>query len=196
MQLNPHFLFNALNAVSALAGDDPDAVRRLVARLSSLLRRVLDAPPDAEVSLADELAFLRDYLDIQQVRFEGRLAVRESVQPEAFGALVPAFLLQPLVENAVEHGADEAAGGRVEIDARVEAAPGGPAGARRLIVVVRNDARRGGLRGEASERVGLTNTRARLAAHAGPDATLTLRHAPDGTFDAEVALPFHSAAHA
>jgi hypothetical protein len=104
MQLNPHFLFNALNAVSALAEDDPAGVRRVVARLSALLRRVLESEAVHEIPLRAEVAFLRDYLDVQRFRFENRLEVEEDLSPETLDALIPTFILQPVVENAVEHG--------------------------------------------------------------------------------------------
>ena len=94
MQLRPHFLFNALNAVSALAGDDPAEVRRIVARLSSMLRRVLDADARPLIGLGEELAFARDYLDLQRVRFE-RLAVEEDVDGSVLDAEVPTLVLQP-----------------------------------------------------------------------------------------------------
>ncbi len=89
MQLNPHFLFNTLNAVSALVERDPAGVRTMIARLSSLLRRVLDMGDTQSVPLREELAFLRDYLDVQRVRFQDRLEVEEDVDPDVLCALVP-----------------------------------------------------------------------------------------------------------
>jgi signal transduction histidine kinase len=104
-QIEPHFLFNALNAISTLVveGRSVDATR-MIARLSEFLRLTLAASDTPEISVADELHFARLYLEIEQVRFGQRLRVTIDAQPEAMGGLVPALVLQPLVENAVKHG--------------------------------------------------------------------------------------------
>jgi signal transduction histidine kinase len=103
-QLNPHFLFNALNTVSALVDRDPRGTRVVVARLSELLRRGLDAAQRPETELAEEVHFLRAYLEIMALRFGDRLTVSIDLAPELERARVPTFILQPLVENAIEHG--------------------------------------------------------------------------------------------
>src|SRR5262249_25637526 len=102
-QLRPHFLFNTLNAISVLATEDPERARHMVVRLGSLLRRSLDEE-EHEVPLRQELVFLDDYLDIQRARFGDRLVVSLEVDARAAEARVPVLLLQPLVENAIEHG--------------------------------------------------------------------------------------------
>ena len=104
MQLNPHFLFNTLNTISALVESDPAATRTVVARLSELLRRTLDVAQQPEVRLADELQFIRGYLEIMKHRFSDRLTTSFAIEDGLDDALVPAFVLQPLVENAIEHG--------------------------------------------------------------------------------------------
>jgi signal transduction histidine kinase len=184
MQLNPHFLFNTLHAVSALVERDPAGVRRLVAKLSALLRHVLDSGSRQEVSLGEELAFLRDYLDIQQTRFQGRLDVEESIPRDLWGALVPNLLLQPLVENAILHGVGRIeACGRIEISARKDG--------ERLLLTVRDNGP--GLEGNGrAGGVGLANTRARLSALYGEDASLSLDPAPGGGLVAGVVLPYHT----
>ena len=183
MQLRPHFLFNALNAVAALAGEDPAEVRRIVARLSSLLRRVLDADARPLVPLREELAFARDYLDLQRVRFE-RLDVDEDIDDSLLDALVPTLVLQPLVENAVEHGAAARGGGQVWIGARQEDD--------HLVLTVADDGPGLAAGSGASDHrsVGLDNTRARLAAHYSGDGLLVLRERPGGGAEAVVTLPF------
>ncbi len=103
-QLNPHFLFNAFNSISAFTETDPKTARRMMARLGALLRSSLDHAGRQEVTLAEELSFLEDYLTIERLRFEDRLTVRVSVEDGARDALVPSFVLQPLVENAIRHG--------------------------------------------------------------------------------------------
>ena len=191
MQLNPHFLFNTLNAVSALVERDPAGVRTMIARLSSLLRHVLDDDGAPEAPLRDELAFLRDYLDVQRVRFQGRLEVEEAVAPETLDALVPPLLLQPLVENAVGHGVRriEDGVGQIRLSAARE-------GARLVLRVEDNgpglDAPPDALAGSGG--VGLRNTRARLDALYGDAGRLELRAAPGGGVVAEVSLPFRAAA--
>jgi signal transduction histidine kinase len=118
-QLHPHFLFNALNTVSAYTEREPATARRLMAELGALLRASLDHAARPEVTLAEELAFLDAYLAIERARFAGRLAVAVRADDGALGALVPGFLLQPLVENAIKHGvAPRAAGGRVDVAVR------------------------------------------------------------------------------
>jgi signal transduction histidine kinase len=102
-QLRPHFLFNTLNAISVLVGEDSARAQRMILRLSALLRRSLDERTN-EVALAEELAFTNDYLDIQRERFGERLSIVFEIDPAVTQARVPVFLLQPLVENAIEHG--------------------------------------------------------------------------------------------
>lgn len=103
-QINPHFLFNTLNAVNALAGKDTEAVRALNARLASVLRYALDGFDQDLVTLGQELDFVRDYLAIEQVRFGSRLAVTLEVDGADMRWRIPPMILQPLVENAVKHG--------------------------------------------------------------------------------------------
>lgn len=188
MQLNPHFLFNTLHAISALVERDPAGVRRIVARLSGLLRHVLEGSAAQEIPLRDELAFLRSYLDIQQVRFQGRLAVTEEVAEEALDALVPNLILQPLVENAVEHGA-----GRVESVGRIALRAHRAGDTLHLVVADNGPGLAPSPSGQAPG-VGLRNTRARLEALYGAAATLHLETAPEGGVAAHLALPYHTAA--
>ncbi|HTD60838.1 MAG TPA: histidine kinase [Gemmatimonadaceae bacterium] len=103
MQLQPHFLFNALNSASALTLTDPDGAHRMLTQLGDLLRETLDAAPDAEVPLTAELDFIDRYLAIERMRFDGRLVVSFEVTEDAERARVPSLILQPLVENAVHH---------------------------------------------------------------------------------------------
>ena len=103
-QLQPHFLFNTLNAISALVRDDPRDAERMIARLSDLLRMTLDNVGVEEVPLRDELEFVHKYLEIEQTRFGERLVFRENIDPCTLDVMVPTLVLQPLVENAVRHG--------------------------------------------------------------------------------------------
>lgn len=113
-QLRPHFLFNTLNAISAFMEKDPKTARRMTAHLGDLLRHSLDSSNRQEVPVAEELATVEDYLAIQQIRFSGKLEVEQAIDPETLAAAVPPFILQPLVENAIEHGlAGKASAGRI-----------------------------------------------------------------------------------
>ena len=155
-QLNPHFLFNSLNSISALAAPDPEAARRMCQRLGDFLRQSLSLGGRERVSLGEELALADHYLAIEQVRFGARLVVDKRVDPDAFPCLVPPLLLQPLVENAVKHGvADRVEGGII----RIEAHRRGDA----LVIEVENprDPEAPPRRGQG---LGLENVRARLDA--------------------------------
>lgn len=187
-QLNPHFLFNTLNAVSALVERDPRGVRRMIARLSELLRTSLDEADEPEVPLQREITFIDRYLEVMQIRFQGRLHVRMHADPEVSAALVPNLILQPLVENAVKHGVSKTVGaGRIEIRAQ-------RVGERVVLSVHDNGPGLPGGKTPATEGVGLRNTRLRLAQLYGSDQSLTLRSADGGGLIAEVSIPYHTQA--
>jgi two-component system LytT family sensor kinase len=117
-QLQPHFLFNALNTMSSLTESDPKTARRLMEQLGQLLRVSLRHASTPLVPLAEELTFLDDYLAIETVRFEGRIAVSVHADDDTLDAMVPGFLLQPLVENAIRHGVGpRLSGGRIDVTA-------------------------------------------------------------------------------
>jgi LytS/YehU family sensor histidine kinase len=117
-QLQPHFLFNALNTISAFTETDPQIARRLMGQLGDLLRASLTHANRPVVSLGEELTFLDDYLAIESARFEGRITVSVKADDGLLQVLVPSFLFQPLVENAIRHGvAPRVSGGRVEVTA-------------------------------------------------------------------------------
>ncbi|MFL5538080.1 MAG: sensor histidine kinase [Longimicrobiaceae bacterium] len=185
-QIDPHFLFNTLNAVSALVERDPRGVRRMIARLSELLRNSLEGAGEPVVTLRKELEFADRYLEIMRIRFQGSLEVETKVDDEAMDALVPSLVLQPLVENAVKHGVGRLKGvGRIRIEARRD-------GSRVVLRVCDNGP---GMEGDAPARegVGLRNTRERLAELYGEEGRLALRPAEGGGVEAEVSLPFRAA---
>ena len=154
-QLQPHFLFNALNSLLPLVGTEPGRARRMILRLGDLLRASLLAETTQLVTLERDLALLDEYLDIERMRFRDRIQIDIEADAVARSAQVPSFLLQPLVENAIKHGADPRTG-RVRI--RIEAS----AGDGTLSLAIR-DAGPGIRESEAGERgIGLTNIRRRL----------------------------------
>jgi len=151
-QLRPHFLFNTLNAISVLVKEDADVAQRMILRLSTLLRRSLDEDAH-EVPLRSELTFVNDYLDIQRGRFGERLTVDLSIDPRALDAMVPVFLLQPLLENAIEHGQSD---GRCAVTLRIDCETAD-------VHIVLTDNGPGVDAADAlHERIGLSNTRERL----------------------------------
>ena len=182
MQINPHFLFNTLHAVSALVERDPAGVRRMIARLSELLRYTLDTASTEKVPLEQEIGFVRRYVEIMNVRFQGRLQFAEQIDPAVQAALVPSLILQPLVENALKHGVTRSEGnGRVTLSAR--------RAANRLIVAITDDGPGPGTTGTDSG-IGLANTRERLEQMYGSGGAVSLRPAPGGGTVAEVTVPF------
>jgi hypothetical protein len=184
-QLNPHFLYNSLNSISALTAADPARAREMCVLLSDFLRRTLalsQAGPAALVALGEELQLARSYLAIEQVRFGARLQVEEDVAPALLSALVPPLLLQPLMENAVVHGIQQlTAGGRIGIRA------GEADGQVRIRIVNPYDAeapRR--LRGGGG--LGMQNVHQRLRALFGAGAGLAAA-AGGGEFEVTLTLP-------
>ena len=187
-QINPHFLFNTLNAVVHYVRADPDAAEEMLTTLSELLRSVLACANQREVLLEQELAFVDHYLAIQRIRFADRLSVQKEIAPEALSATVPTLLLQPLVENAVIHGvAPERTPGTVFVRARVadgrlhlEVADTGKGTAQALPP---------GTTLQFTERIGLSNTRARLSALYADDFHLRIAPAPEGGVCVGIDIP-------
>ncbi len=190
MQMHPHFLFNALHSIAGLvrSGESPEAVR-MIAGLSDLLRAAMDTGTEQQVSLGRDVEFVRRYLEIEQVRFSDRLSVTIDIDPAAAEALVPNLLLQPLVENAVNHGIARRPGpGRIAVTARRENG--------RLEIEV-NDDGAGLPEGWDLDRdagIGLRNTRDRLRHLYGADARLLVRRRGDGGVSVAVSVPVPGAA--
>jgi two-component system LytT family sensor kinase len=180
-QLNPHFLFNTLNAVSALVERDPRGARKMIARLSDLLRYSLEGSTESEVPLHKELDVLGEYVELMQIRFQGKLDVTMSVADDVRAALVPNLILQPILENAMKHG-----GGRIEIAARR------PSPGELSIVVTDSGHAEPGDGAAPGTGVGLANTNARLKQMYGERYGVTLRPRGAG-MEAEVLIPFHTA---
>jgi two-component system LytT family sensor kinase len=185
MELNPHFLYNALNAIAGLVRrHETGQAVGMLASLGTLLRLTLERREGHEISLRRELDLLELYLDIERTRFSDRLGVEVAVEPETSDALVPSFVLQPLVENAIRHGIALVPGpGRIRISARAEA--------ERLVVEVMDTGP--GFAG-MREGVGLRNTRARLAELYGPAAELAIERVASGGTIASLRLPLRRAA--
>ncbi len=189
MQLQPHFLFNTLHTIAMLNLKDPKAANRMISRLSDLLRLALDNTGAQEVSLQQELDFLKHYLEIQQTRFQDRLQVKLEIDPASLDARVPNLILQPIVENAIRHGvADQETNGQIEIHAcrqngwlqlRVhDNGPGIPSLAMTQLKLG----------------IGLKNTQDRLTQLYGASHRFELKNADDGGLEVTIAVPFREGA--
>ena len=180
-QINPHFLFNTLNAIAALIRDAPDRAEEMVVRLSDFFRRSLAVNPMEDVTLSEEVELQRLYLEIERTRFGDRLRFDVELDPGSAEAKVPALLLQPLVENALKHGVARSEGTtRIRIRARLA----GPF----LEIVVENDANADGPR-SSGETVGLRNVAERLASRFGQDASLETGVIAEGGFRNTLRIP-------
>lgn len=186
MQLQPHFLFNTLNSISALQLTDVEAANRMTARLGDFLRLTLDNAGTQQVPLRQEMEFLRGYLEIESIRFQERLQVTLDIEPEALDVQVPNLILQPIVENAIKYAVVlRAAAGHIQIRAqrqngvlRLQVQDDGPG-----LQLPRNSnkATRGG--------VGLTNTQARLQQLYGNAHRFELSNAPAGGLLVSLEIP-------
>ena len=189
MQLHPHFLFNTLHSITALALDNEirDAVK-MINRLSELLRLTLDKADTQIVTLEDEIEFIRRYLEIECIRFQDRLAVEMEIDPQVLKAEVPTLILQPLVENAMRHGVDSNLGAsRIKIVAQLKND--------QVLMEVRDA-------GKHPEKIswqngadglGLKNTQARLSELYGKDYSFSLSRGADDWTIAQIVIPFSPA---
>jgi two-component system LytT family sensor kinase len=197
MQVHPHFLFNALHSISAHLGDRETA-RRMIARLGDFLRLTLQNIGTQEVTLKQELEFLRCYLDIERTRFRDRLTVEMEIAPETWDARLPNLILQPLVENAIKHGlASQRAAGRIDVRARrlngslqVQIQDNG----RGLQDAQVAETLRQVTGSTHSEGIGLRTTLARLERLYPNAHQLQLHNAPEGGLIVTLEVPFRTAA--
>lgn len=189
-QLQPHFLFNTLNAISSLVvSRQPELATEMIAKLAGLLRSSLSLPEAHAVTLREELALTEEYLSIEQVRFGPRLTVMLSISPEAYEAQVPRFLLQPLVENAIRHGISRCPDGG-EIAIRASTTRG------HLQIEVENDRQVGTARSsdEQGHGLGLANTQTRLEKLYGEHAIVVMSSGQERRFLISISFPFIRAA--
>jgi two-component sensor histidine kinase len=186
LQLEPHFLFNTLNAIHAHVRDEPALAEEMLRHLADVLRSVLASGEQAERPLRDELALVRAYLRLHQVRFGDRLTVDVDSDPAAQDALAPALLLQPLVENAIAHGVAQRAGAAsIKVTAH--------RAADRLVIHVEDSGAAAAAPADGGHGIGLANTRQRLAHHYGAEGSVSLERSPTRTV-VTVHLPFRAVA--
>ncbi|HJQ41078.1 MAG TPA: histidine kinase [Thermoanaerobaculia bacterium] len=168
-RIRPHFVFNALHSIAALVSDDPDSAARMTARLTELVREGFSEPAMPVIRLCDEAAFVRNYAEIEEVRFSDRLVVHWNLRPDVLHAAVPRMCLQPLVENAIRHGLSAHESCVATIEAfRIRS---------QLCVAVSNEAGDGGAASRPPHEsfgIGLSTVRDRLEAVHGTRAQLQL----------------------
>jgi two-component system, LytTR family, sensor kinase len=185
MQLHPHFLFNTLHSISSLVLEDPPKANSMIARLGDFLRLTLENSDQQLISLKEETEFLRCYLEIEQVRFGDRLTVAFELEPQTLSARVPHLILQPVVENAIQHAiAPRATRGHINIETkrlnnllRLEVRDNGPGIASNADLL-------------GAEGVGLNNVRARLHQIYGSEFRFVLMNARDGGLTVVMEIPF------
>lgn len=185
VQLQPHFLFNTLHAISSLMDDNVEQARRMLVRLGDLLRLTLETEGIQEVTLRQELECVELYLDIERVRFPDKLEVEMIAGRDALDALIPNLILQPLVENAVKYGiAPLSDRGKIEIRASREGET--------LHIVITNTGRYGVTDPPGRGGVGMTNVRDRLSRLYGTGQAFRSYNTEDGGFGVELVVPFRS----
>jgi anti-sigma regulatory factor (Ser/Thr protein kinase) len=195
MQLNPHFLFNTMNSISSLMRSDVDAADAMLEHLSSLLRMTLERGDVQLIPLHDEIDFTETYLAMQDRRYAGRVTRTLSVDPELHDALVPAMILQPIVENAYAHGLSKLdRGGQLYIDVRSDG--------QQLKAIITNNGV--GLRPGVNQKangyggggygVGLTNVKDRLRLHYGDDGSFTMRELDLNRVQVSISFPLQFSA--
>ena len=181
-QLNPHFLFNSLNTIRSLAAEDPGRTRELITRLSSFLRRVLSFDPAVPVALTQEIELAKDYLAVEQARFENDLEIEVEDVPASPSAAVPPLILQPLLENAIRHGDADADGVR---RIRMRASRTNDS----LVILIENSGTL--IHADQTEGLGLKLTRSRLEQMFGDRAHFGIS-GTDGRIVAEIRLPLQA----
>ncbi|MGZ4815483.1 MAG: sensor histidine kinase [Terriglobales bacterium] len=188
VQLHPHFLFNTLNSVTELMHQDVNAAERVITRLSDLLRMALENIGVQEVSLSQELEFVKGYLEIEQLRFQDRLRIELDIPAETLDCRIPNLLLQPIVENAIRHGiARNAELGLIQVSTRKISD--------RLLLVVSDNGPGLKLNGDgkpstANFGLGLSTTRTRLEFLYGNEQTFVLNNLPESGLEVRISLPW------
>lgn len=182
LQINPHFLFNSLNSINALIRDNPDQARKMMARLSDLLRMTLERHDHLLIPLTEELDLVHTYLEIEQIRFADKMVFREKIQPELLTQPFPAMLLQPLLENAVKHGiANSLVGGKISLEIKQDG--------EWLQVTIQNPVETARSESERNGGTGLQNVRARLDRIFGENYFWQTSTGSTGCFTVELRLP-------
>lgn len=184
LQLQPHFLFNTLNTISAMVYQNPRAADEMIARLSDMLRLSLRNSEAQEVTLQEEIDFLKLYIEIMRARFEERLVVNIEVEPGQERALVPQLILQPLVENSIRHALDPSSDAlRIAVRAKRDD---------KALMLEVSDNGPGIDQDKLGNGIGLSNTRQRLNQLYGEEQAFTLANQSSGGLLVNIKIPFHT----
>lgn len=182
-QLNPHFIFNALNSIRSLVDENPPKSKQAITQLSNLLRSSLSAGRSNLTSLSEELSIVKDYLGLESIRFEERLRTEFDIDPDSLDFPVPPLMLQTLVENCIKHGISKLTkGGLVRLETRLET--------NRLRISIRNTGQFHGEFGSAEGGMGLENTRQRLRLIYGEGASFSLKTENNNFVLTEIEIPY------
>jgi two-component system LytT family sensor kinase len=188
LQLQPHFLFNTLNAISSLMDFDKKRAQKMVSQLGNLLRFVLEENKETKVPLRDEVEFIKNYLNIEEARFLDRLSISYDIAPDTLDATVPSLILQPLVENAIKHGfANQTGQGHIKVSSRKENG---------LISLIVHDDGNGcdvEIQQLLSSGIGLSNVKERLSLIYKGEAELDIKTAAGEGFNVQITLPYQRA---
>jgi sensor histidine kinase YesM len=181
-QLNPHFMFNAMNSIRALIEEDPQNAKDAITKLSNLMRYTLKIERTETVPLAEELKTIQDYLDLEKIRFEERLKYLIKSTPEADRVEIPPMMVQTLVENGIKHGISKITqGGEISLTARTNDS--------QLIIEIRNNGRFDEESFKNSRGFGISNTKHRLALLYGENASLNLSNENNNTVLTKLIIP-------
>jgi two-component system LytT family sensor kinase len=181
-QLNPHFMFNAMNSIRALIEEDPQNAKDAITKLSNLMRYTLKIERTETVLLSEELKTIQDYLDLEKIRFEERLNYKIKSTPDADRFEIPPMMVQTLVENGIKHGISKiTAGGEVDVDAKVYGS--------NLIIEIRNTGKFDEEALKNSRGFGVSNTKHRLSLLYGENASLTLTNEHNNTVLTKLKIP-------
>ena len=185
-QLNPHFMFNAMNSIRALIEEDPESAKIVITKLSNILRYSLKIERTETVTLEDEIKAIKDYLDLEKIRFEERLKYSLNISPDSTKVEIPPMMLQTLIENGIKHGiSKETNGGEVSLITKVDSNNGGP----KLKIEIRNTGKLNDDQLRSSRGFGIANTKHRLSLLFGEEASFSIKNEKESTVLCEIIIP-------
>lgn len=181
-QLNPHFMFNAMNSIRALIEEDPESAKIAITKLSNILRYSLKIERTETVTLEDEIKTIQDYLDLEKIRFEERLKYNLSISSDSAKVEIPPMMIQTLIENGIKHGISKStSGGSVDLITKVDAG--------NLLIQIRNTGHLNDENLRVSSGFGIANTKHRLSLLFGEEASFSIKNENESTVLCEIKIP-------
>ncbi|MCJ7552459.1 MAG: histidine kinase [Ignavibacteriaceae bacterium] len=185
-QLNPHFMFNAMNSIRALIEEDPESAKIVITKLSNILRYSLKIERTETVTLEDEIKTIKDYLDLEKIRFEERLKYSLNISPDSTKVEIPPMMIQTLIENGIKHGiSKQTNGGEVSLITTVDSTNGGS----KLKIEIRNTGKLNDDQLRSSRGFGIANTKHRLSLLFGEEASFSIKNENESTVLCEIIIP-------